>query len=228
MMAGSKRVKLWDLPLRLFHWLLLIAILGAWISAENGYLSIHYYFGLTIITLLSFRILWGIWGSSTARFTHFVKGLPAIKQYLSKLRMRKPSHTIGHNALAGAWVMALLFFVGLQALTGLFSHDDIVFDGPFADNVSSTLSGILSEYHEINFKIILALIVLHLLAQLYYFFWKKENLVGAMIEGSRLMPEDVVEKAVQKGDLQFPSLARAFILFLPGLFGVLAVYFLNK
>jgi len=222
------RIPLWDLPIRIFHWLLVGSIIFSWLSAEWENFFAHYISGLFILTLLSFRFLWGFWGSSTARFSHFIKGMEAMREYMSGFAARRPSYTFGHNAIAALAVLALLLIVGTQVFTGLFASDDILFDGPLRDNVGKNVANFLGFFHEVNFNILLALIALHLVSQIFYFFWKKENLVAAMITGKAKVPSEIAIQAKEQGQARPGSLSTALLCYLPGLMAVLGIYFFNK
>ena len=204
-------VPLWDLPTRLFHWLLVACLLASWYFGENGPLRLHYFSGLTIIGLLIFRLLWGLCGSPSARFSQFLSHPRAAFRYLRNAGKRRPSYTFGHNAAGGLMALALLVIVALQAGTGLFSSDFEDFDGPLYDLVPGRVSDFLSDYHEFNFNLILALAGLHIVAILFYRFWKRENLVRAMITGTANLPADVVETAVADGRATRASIWRALL-----------------
>jgi cytochrome b len=176
----------WDLPVRLFHWTLAALIAFSWWSAEEGHLDWHLYSGLGILSLLIFRILWGFFGSSTARFANFVRGPAGVRAYL-----KNPSswRVAGHTPLGALSVLALLGAVGAQALMGLFSSDeDGLFEGPLAKFVSIDQSEVVSEIHHAFFNVIIALVLLHVGAIIYYRI-RGKPLVGAMITGKGQLPE---------------------------------------
>lgn len=184
-MIDSKQ-PVWDLPIRLFHWTLAALIAFSWWSAEEGHLDWHLYSGLGILSLLVFRILWGFFGSSTARFANFVRGPAAVGAYLKNpLSWR----VAGHNPLGALSVLALLGAVGAQAVMGLFaSDDDGLFEGPLAGLVSIDTSELVTEIHEAFFNFIVALIVLHVGA-IIFFKLRGKPLLGAMIGGKGVLPD---------------------------------------
>ncbi|OYV29048.1 MAG: hypothetical protein B7Z82_01280, partial [Halothiobacillus sp. 20-54-6] len=191
-------VKVWDLPTRLFHWLLVIGIFAMWLTADVlDRLGLHMVIGYTLIGLIVFRVLWGIWGSDTARFRHFIKGPGSITSYL-----RKPDTTValGHNPLGALSVLALLLVIIIQLGTGLFASDQIYNQGPLSDYASDKMVDLLTGIHEINFYVLLGLIGLHLAAIAFYQFKKHEPLVLAMITGKRVIKEGEV---VQNAHLHF-------------------------
>jgi cytochrome b len=188
----TKKVKVWDLPLRLFHWLLLIAVSAAFITIwAKSDRNLHMLAGYSVLTLLLFRIVWGFIGGEHARFFNFVKGPGAVLSYLGALSSGKhdPTRT-GHNALGALSVLALLLSLAFQAVSGLFNYDDELNDGPLRKLISESLSDKLHVAHSINQWIILGLIVLHVLAIVFYRFVKKDDLVSPMITGSKTLPAD--------------------------------------
>ena len=158
------RQRVWDLPVRLVHWLLAALIAFSWWSVHHHHTGWHIWSGCAILTLLVFRILWGFVGSSTARFSSFVRGPGAVAAY-----WRGKWTGIGHNPLGAVSVLALLAAVAVQVGLGLVSEDeDGIFMGPLAGLVSTDASDKARDLHELWFNVILALVALHLLAIAYY------------------------------------------------------------
>ena len=158
------RQRVWDLPVRLVHWLLAALIAFSWWSVHHHHTDWHIWSGCAILTLLLFRILWGFVGSSTARFSGFVRGPSAVAAY-----WRGRWNGIGHNPVGALSVIALLAAVAVQVGLGLVSEDeDGIFMGPLAGLVSTDTSDKARDLHELWFNVILALVALHLLAILYY------------------------------------------------------------
>jgi cytochrome b len=180
------KVAVWDLPTRLFHWTLVALIALSWWSAEYGQLTFHLWFGIAALTLIIFRLLWGVFGSSTARFANFVRGPTAIKDYL-----RGSWRGIGHNPLGALSVIALIGMVAIEAGMGLFASDeDGLLLGPLSGFVSDGASREIAELHEDFFNIMLVVIGLHVAAILLYWIAKKQNLIGPMLTGkASLDPE---------------------------------------
>jgi cytochrome b len=170
--------RVWDLPIRLFHWILAALIAFSWWSAEYHHDDWHIWSGLAILTLLFFRLMWGLVGSSTARFSSFVRGPAAVRAYLQgKWR------GIGHSPLGAFSVIALLGATAVQVGLGLFSEDeDGLMTGPLSRLVSADTSDIARELHEIWFYVLLALIGLHVAAILFYRL-RGKPLVKAMFTG---------------------------------------------
>lgn len=173
-------VSVWDVPIRLFHWLL-VALFGfSWWSAEQGHLDWHKSSGLSVLTLLAFRLAWGLVGSNTARFTHFLKGPSSVRTYL---RDKKP-HQPGHNPLGGWSVVTMLALLCVQVGTGLVAVDvDGIESGPLSDRLSFDSGRAAAAIHHISFDLLLILIGLHVLSIGYYLIVKRRNLLTPMITG---------------------------------------------
>jgi cytochrome b len=185
-------MKVWDLPIRLFHWAIVVLIFVAWGTQEYDHMNWHVWTGYTILTLLVFRVVWGFVGSDTARFVRFLRSPVAALRHLATLRRREPDREIGHNAAGGWMVLVMLALIGVQAGTGLFSNDDGDTEGPLMHLVSKEQSDWLSHIHYLNFKAIEAMIVLHVLAIVTYAVLKRQNLVRPMVTGKKLMPVGAV------------------------------------
>ncbi|MEH6586429.1 MAG: cytochrome b/b6 domain-containing protein [Halioglobus sp.] len=170
---------LWDIPTRVFHWALVICVGLAWWSAEFERYQIHQWTGYTLIVLLLTRIIWGVVGSVHSRFNDFLAGPQTVLTYLRG----QDSPTPGHNPLGGWSVLALISVLLLQAVSGLFNSDDILFSGPLYYAADQQLQEIMAVVHDVAFNLLLGLVALHLLAVLYHQFWRKEALVQAMWSG---------------------------------------------
>jgi cytochrome b len=176
------RVRIWDVPTRLIHWLMAALIPTSWWTAESGNLEFHRYSGYLLLGLVLFRIYWGFAGSSSARFTHFVKGPRAILRYLRGGSAAATSH----NPLGALSVVALLLLLLTQITLGLFAVDvDGLESGPLSHYVSFEAGRACAEWHETVFDILVWAIVLHIAAALFYVIIKKQNLIGAMMHGRR-------------------------------------------
>ena len=188
--AQNYEVKVWDAPVRLFHWSLAFLVATLWATGELGKLDIHMTLGVWALVLVAFRLAWGVAGSETARFTHFVKGPKAILGYIAAAKAGT-ARSIGHNPLGALSVLALLAVVGVQSASGLFSSDDIVTDGPLVHLVSSKTVSLMSTMHRIGGKVILALVAVHVGAVAFYKLVKKDDLLRAMITGTKRVPAGV-------------------------------------
>ncbi len=174
------RIRVWDLPIRLFHWMLVICVAGSFLTVKLGglWMDWHVRLGLITLGLIVFRLVWGVTGSYYARFAQFLCGPTAVVQYLRN----RSSHIAGHNPL-GAWsVVALLLFLGFQAFSGLFANDDVLTSGPLAflnEGWSSTLTSL----HKLNEWPIIVLLVLHIAAIVWHRLKYQEDLLSPMIGG---------------------------------------------
>lgn len=189
--ASTPPVRVWDVPTRLFHWALVAAILFQFATAELevfGYMSMDYHAlgGQTVLTLLVFRLLWGLLGSDTSRFAQFVRGPFAALGHLTALIGNRPEAPhVGHNPAGGLMVVVLLAVLLVIAVTGLFSSDDIMFEGPLAATVSGATGSLMTEIHEGAFNLLFLLVILHVVAVAFYTLIKRQPLVAAMITGRR-------------------------------------------
>lgn len=174
-------VRVWDLPTRVFHWSIVLLFAMSWWSAENNAMDWHRLFGLIILGLLLFRLIWGFAGGSTARFSAFVRSPRAAISYL---RTNGPRRA-GHNPLGGYSVIAMLLMLVTQVVTGLFAVDvDGIDSGYLSHLVSFSEGRLASDIHEISFNVLLVLISLHVLTILFYLVVRRRNLVGPMITGA--------------------------------------------
>jgi cytochrome b len=164
-----------------------VLIAASWVTQELNKMDWHVWCGYAILTLLLFRLIWGFIGSDTARFTRFLKSPAAALRHLSHLRRREADREIGHNAAGGWMVLVMLALLGLQAGTGLFANDDGNTEGPLMHLVDKEQSNWLSKIHALNFNLILAVIVLHVLAVVAYAVLKRQDLVRPMVTGTKLM-----------------------------------------
>lgn len=180
--APPPRIRVWDLPTRLFHWLLVILFAVQWWSGKAERIEIHVAAGLTLLGLIVFRLLWGLFGGSTARFSHFVRGPGAVIAYLRGRR----GPAIGHNPIGGWSVILILLLLAVQIGLGLFASDEDYLDtGPLAHLVSFESARALAHNHEILFNILLGLAGLHVLAVLFYLLVRRDDRVMPMLGGTR-------------------------------------------
>lgn len=180
----------WDLPTRLFHWSLLTLIVACWwTSTENGDMDWHMRCGYAVLALLLFRLVWGVLGSTTARFSNFVTSPRAVIGYIADMRKNAPVPHVGHNPAGGWMVLALLAMVLFISASGLFANDDMMIEGPLAHYVGKRFSDLATALHESSFYTLLALVTLHLTAIVFYLLVKKENLVLPMLTGIKHLPQ---------------------------------------
>lgn len=179
-MRGSVGIKVWDLPTRLFHWLLVLLFAFSWWSAENRHMDWHYLSGLTLLGLLTFRLLWGLFGSSTARLGALFASPRAVWTYLRG----RSTVEAGHNPLGGYSVLAMLGLLATQIGSGLFATDvDGLESGPFSFLVTFDQGRLAAAIHSTSFNLLIAMIALHILAILFHLLFRRRNLVGPMLTG---------------------------------------------
>lgn len=187
--ANPAPMRIWDIPVRLFHWLLAPLLAFAWWSAEAGRLEWHRLSGYALLALVLFRILWGLWGSDTARFARFLRWPADIGAYLKQLGGKTYAASVGHNPLGGWSVFAMLALLVVESALGLFAVDfDGIESGPLAIFVSFDAGRLAAEMHELLFNVLLGLIGLHLAAIAFYALVKRDNLVGPMLTGNKTLP----------------------------------------
>lgn len=196
----QERIKLWDLPTRIVHWLLAALTVAAVVTGKIGGSAIDWHgrIGLAILGLITFRFIWGVVGSSHARFASFFPTARSVVAYL-----RGQWYGVGHNPLGAISVFSLLTLIALQIGTGLFSNDDIAFRGPLGNLIGKGLSEQLIGIHKISVNVLIALIVLHLGAILFYTQIKKDDLVRPMITGWKDIPLGAGKSATGGGVLAF-------------------------
>ncbi|WP_085316962.1 cytochrome b/b6 domain-containing protein [Derxia lacustris] len=173
------KLRVWDLPTRVFHWSFAAAVTAAIVSAKVEAFDWHFRFGYAALALLAFRLVWGVVGPRYARFAGFVAAPARALAYLRGA----PHDAPGHNPL-GAWsVLALLVIVGVQAVTGLFTSDDVMASGPLIDTVASGTADLLGRLHRFNATTVYAIVALHVGAVVFYARVKRKPLVPAMLTG---------------------------------------------
>jgi cytochrome b len=192
--AGLRKTRVWDLPTRLFHWLLAFLVIALIVSAHIGgnAMEWHFRFGYAVLSLLAFRILWGFVGGYWSRFARFFYGPATAWRYFRGRSRPDEFHDVGHNPLGSFSVYALLIVLVVQVVSGLVSDDEIASSGPLVRFVSSGLSSKASAWHaDVGQWLIIALAALHVLAVLFYVVVKHKQLIGPMISGDKTLPADV-------------------------------------
>lgn len=206
--AGSTvRVRVWDLPTRVFHWVLALAIVCQFATGFAGLMEWHFRSGYLLLALLLFRVVWGLVGGHWSRFSSFLHAPAALKDYLRG--QASPDHLVGHTPLGALSVFAMLAFLVAQVVTGLVSDDEVSASGPLTRFVSDATVHLASTWHgAIGVWIVLALAVLHLLAILFYVAVRRQHLVGPMLSGDKLLAHEV-----QVSRDSFATRALALIIF---------------
>lgn len=182
------KVRVWDVPTRLIHWLIVLLAGTLWWTAETGRMDWHRYSGYTLLGLVSFRIYWGFAGSSTARFGQFLRGPRAVWGYLRGQWETLP----GHNPLGALSAVSLLVLLLAQIVFGLFAVDvDGIESGPWSSHVSFETGRVFAKLHHQLFTVLQVLVAVHVVAVLFYVLVKKQNLITAMFHGKREYAQDL-------------------------------------
>lgn len=201
--AQTGRSLVWDLPLRLFHWLLALSVTASWITAEAGYdwTEIHFLLGYCALTLISFRIIWGFVGTTHARFATFIRSPKNVFAALTTLFSRQPGDSVGHNPIGGWSTILFITLVAVQAGTGLFISDDIFYAGPYNGTISNSLAGNLAAVHHTNIVLLQIAVVIHLLAICWYTLGKRTKLIAPMFSGKKDLSEAQRSSAIDSSKL---------------------------
>ena len=210
MSEGRVPVKIWDVPVRVVHWALVALIAFSWWSGKEGGLTITYHMwsGYAILTLLIFRVVWGFVGSTHARFADFIYAPRAMLAYARSLTGRRAAVYAGHNPMGGVSAILMLLALLVQAGTGLFSNDAVLSEGPLYRYVAQETGDWMTTIHNYNVYVILALVGVHIFAVLYYLFYKRENLIGAMFTGRKRLPPELASAG---GVMQGPGKAAVLL-----------------
>ncbi|MBR0656623.1 cytochrome b/b6 domain-containing protein [Plastoroseomonas arctica] len=200
-------VLVWDGWVRLFHWSVVLLLLLSWGSAKSGNWKLHFFSGYMILTMVLFRLAWGVFGSQSARFGHFVRTPLRALAHLREVRRPGPDLHVTHNP-AGAWmVVGLLLLLLAQVGTGLIADpDDFVVRGPFARMVDAATSYAAYGLHARNFNLLLIAVGVHVAAIFAYRVFKGHDLVAAMLTGRKKLPPDVAAPRIV-------SMARGAVIF---------------
>ena len=184
-------IRVWDLPTRLFHALLIVCVAGLVITGEIGgdAMRLHFLFGYGVLTLVLFRLVWGFVGGHWSRFVNFVPTPSQLLAYVQALRTRSAPPSVGHNPLGALSVMAMLLMLVIQVLSGFISDDEIAATGPWTSLVPNAWIELATEYHsEIGKTILIVLVIVHVASILYYKRYKNEDLITPMIQGDKQEP----------------------------------------
>ncbi|QUX97352.1 branched-chain alpha-keto acid dehydrogenase subunit E2 [Marinomonas sp. CT5] len=182
-----KSTLVWDWPIRISHWLIVLLFTGLIITgkSEGDYIQYHFYMGYSLSAVIIARVLYGFYGSYYARFSQFIKGPKVAFRFAKSLLTGRPKHYLGHNPVGALMVVVLLAALSVQWGTGLFSSDQIFWYGPFNSLVSEELASQLASIHHFLPNVLLGLVAIHVLAVLYHELCLKERLIEAMIHGRK-------------------------------------------
>lgn len=209
MSNALRAVRVWDAPTRLFHWLIAVLVAVAYATWRLNWMVWHARAGETLLALLIFRLLWGFFGSETARFSRFIASPRTAARYLAHVLRREPDRQVGHNPVGGWMVLILLFLLLGETLTGLYVANDVADVGPLTEMSPAPVANTIEALHAILWDALLAAIVLHVLAILAYAAVKGQNLLRPMITGAKLLPASVPAPRIA-------SLSRAALLLAVG------------
>ena len=214
--AAVTSVRVWDLPTRLFHWLLALAVVGSVLSAKigGGAMVWHFRFGYGVLILISFRVLWGLVGGRWSRFASFIYAPATLWRYLRGQAQPQEGLDVGHSPTGALSVFALLAIVAVQLGTGLVADDEIANQGPLIRYVSSDTALLATGWHKTWGQwIVLGLVALHVLAIVFYLVKKRINLVTPMLKGDKQLPAGTPASA---DGLRQRGLAAALLLLCVG------------
>jgi len=185
--VSATRIRVWDLPTRIFHWALAALVVFSFTTGKIGgaWLEWHMLSGFSILALLAFRIAWGIFGSETSRFASFVRGPRAFLAYARDIARERLRFRVGHNPMGGWMVVFLIAVLLAQAISGLFADDEIAHTGPLVEKVSNATVAKMSAFHSYNGWVVATAVVVHVLAIAFYWLRFRDNLVGPMWNGWR-------------------------------------------
>jgi cytochrome b len=192
--SSPGRIRVWDLPTRLFHWSLAVLVVFSFTTGQVGgaWLEWHMRSGFAILALLLFRVVWGVAGSETARFAHFVRGPRTAFAYAREAWARRPTPSVGHNPLGGWMVLFMIAVLLAQATTGLFVDDEISTQGPLSGKVSNAIVAKMTAFHHFNQWTLAAAVALHVIAIAFYRMRFGTDLVSPMVSGWMAAPASVL------------------------------------
>src|SRR6201996_1345061 len=188
---APRPVLVWDAPVRLFHWLVVLLITAAYVTLKLNWIDWHVRVGETLLALVISRLLWGCFGSENARFRSFVASPAAALRHLRHLFRREPDVQVGHNPAGGWMVLLLLALLLAETLSGLYVNNDIADEGPLSELVPAWLANAISALHGLVWYVLLAAVALHVLVIALYALAKGHNLLRPMLTGYKRLPSSV-------------------------------------
>jgi len=188
MSNASRVVTVWDAPTRLFHWLAVALVAAAYATWRMNWMDWHARVGEALLALVLFRVLWGFFGSDTARFSRFVASPRIAAKHLQYTLLREPDRQIGHNPAGGLMVLLILVLLLVETLTGIYIANDIADVGPLTEIVPAPAANAIEAAHAIVWDVLVAAILMHVLAIFAYAAAKGQNLVRPMVTGNKVLP----------------------------------------
>ena len=183
-----QKMVVWDAPTRLFHWLTVILVAAAYATWRLNWMDWHTNAGYALLALVVFRLLWGFFGSETARFSLFLATPRRVARYLVQLLRREPDRQVGHNPAGGWMVMLLLALLLAETLTGIYTNNDVADVGPFTELTPAPVANFITTLHDVFWQTLLVAVTLHVLAVVLYWAVKRQNLLLPMITGRKVLP----------------------------------------
>jgi cytochrome b len=204
-----RKVLVWDLPTRLFHWLTVALVAAAYATWRLDWMDWHAWVGDALLALVLWRLLWGVFGSDTARFAGFLAAPRAALRHLAQIRRREPDREAGHNP-AGGWMVVLLLTLLLgQCLSGIYVDNDVADEGPLTELTPAPVANLIAALHWLLWDALLAAVALHLLAILAYGTVKRHDLLLPMLTGRKRLPTSVPRPRVAGLTAALAALAAA-------------------
>ena len=201
--TSATPLRIWDLPTRVFHIALIACVAGLIITGEIGgnIMTLHFYLGYSVLTLVFFRLVWGCMGGHWSRFIHFIPTPTALRAYISSLRQLHAQPTAGHNPLGALSVLALLLVLMAQVFSGFLSDDEVSVSGPWTAWAPGAWIEWASEYHsDIGKAVLIGLVLLHVGAVLFHKFIKGDDLITPMLSGDKVFPIELVHTTPVSAD----------------------------
>ena len=189
--TAPRIVLVWDIPIRVFHWLIVVLVAAAYATWRLNWMVWHGWVGDALLTLLLFRLLWGFFGGETARFSRFLTSPRSAFRHLKYAFRREPDRQVGHNPAGGWMVMLLLALLLVETLTGLYVANDIADEGPLTEVVPAWAANAIASSHAILWDALLAAIILHVLAIAGFAAIKGQDLLRPMIKGTKVLPASI-------------------------------------
>ena len=189
--TAPRIVLVWDIPIRVFHWLIVALVAAAYATWRLNWMVWHGRIGEALLALVLFRLLWGFFGGETARFSGFLASPGKAFQHLKRAFRREPDRQVGHNPAGGWMVLLLLALLLAETLTGLYVANDMADEGPLTEIVPAWAANAIASAHAILWDALLAAIVLHVLAIAGFAVIKGQNLLRPMITGTKVLPASV-------------------------------------
>jgi cytochrome b len=214
-----RSVLVWDAPVRLFHWLVVVLVAGAYVTLKLNWMDWHVRSGEALLALVLFRVMWGCVGSETARFRSFVTSPAAALRHLSHLFRREPDLQVGHNAAGGWMVLFLLAVLLSETLSGLYVYNEVADEGPLSEIMPAWFANAVSSVHALGWDVLLVAVTLHVLVIALYAAVKRHNLLRPMLSGYKALPPTIAAPHRQPA-----WLALLLLLISAGIVTLLAVY----